>query len=52
MNPKLKWGLIALGLVILLAPTLGAEIVIWAFQGIQGAIESLKIFGDAVIPKS
>jgi hypothetical protein len=52
MHPKVKWSLIALGLIILLAPTLGAEIVIWAFHGIEGAIASLKTFGDAVIPKS
>lgn len=49
MNPKVKWTLIAFGLIILLAPTLGAELLAMAIDGFQGAIASLKIFGDAVV---
>lgn len=51
MHPKVKWGLIIFGLIVLVAPTLGAQIAGAAVHGIQGAIESLKIFGNAVVPK-
>ena len=51
MNPKLKWSLIAFAAIVLLAPTLGAQLAQMGIEGIQGAIASLKIFGEAVVPK-
>lgn len=51
MNPKLKWSLIVLLLIILVAPTLGAQMVMWFGDIISGALASLKTFGEAVVPK-
>lgn len=51
MHPKVKWTLIIFGIIVLIAPTLGAQLLGAAFDGIQAAIASLKIFGDAVVPK-
>lgn len=47
MHPKIKFALILLVLIILVAPTLGADIVQGILHGIQAAIESLKIFGNS-----
>lgn len=51
MNPKLKWSLIVMLLIILVAPTLGAQIVQWIAELVSGGIAALKTFGEAVVPK-
>ena len=51
MHPTAKWTLIAFAIIGLIAPTLGADIAQAALHGVQGAIASLKIFGEAVVPK-
>jgi len=51
MHPKVKWGLIIFGLIVLISPTLGAQLMGAGVDLIQNAIASLKVFGNAVIPK-
>jgi hypothetical protein len=47
IHPRVKLALVLLVLIILVAPTLGAQIVQGMIHGIEGAIESLKTFGEA-----
>ena len=47
MHPYLKWALIGFVVIMLVAPTLAADMAHGLGDGIQGAIESLKTFGNA-----
>jgi hypothetical protein len=51
MHPKVKLTLIALAVVAIIAPTLAAQLVQAGVDFVQSAIASLKIFGEAVVPK-
>jgi hypothetical protein len=50
-NPLARWSLIIFLILLFTAPLLAADILGAVIAGIQGAIDSLKIFGDAVVPK-
>lgn len=51
MHPKVKWSLIIFGLIILISPALGAQLLGAGVDLVQNAIASLKVFGEAVLPK-
>lgn len=51
MHPVIKWSLIIFVIMVFVAPLLAADTAQAIIAGIQGAIESLKTFGSAVVPK-
>jgi hypothetical protein len=51
VHPKVKWTLIIFAIIVLVAPTLGAQLLSAGVDALQSAIASLKVFGEAVVPK-
>lgn len=51
MHPVLKWSLILFVVIVLTAPTLGAQLLGAGVDAVQAAIASLQTFGQAVVPK-
>jgi hypothetical protein len=51
MHPLVKWSLILFAIIVLTAPTLGAQILGAGVDAVQGAIAALQVFGSAVVPK-